>query len=153
MLRYTLYCHNMLANLLGDMRVGHELYQVINGVYRRMNALETLYFLSDGERMIVPTLASCHFFFLDVRSSLATIYHINGIAPKRVASPAAGRFTRSFDRVAAGTCNICQIPVFINIIGRDRRRWLCDTFAIAMGNAQFSWKQLRTTIWPNSSIY
>lgn len=74
-------------------------------------------------------------------------YHINGIAPKSVASPRAEGFARGSDRVAAGTCNICQIPIFINIIGRDRRRWLCDTFAIAKGNAQFSWKQLRPTIW------
>lgn len=57
----TFYCYDVFTDLLGDVRVRHEIYQIVNGVYRRMDALETLYFLSDSERVIVPALASCHF--------------------------------------------------------------------------------------------
>ena len=39
----------MLAYLLGQERVGHQLYQVVDGVDAGMDRLESLDLLSDGE--------------------------------------------------------------------------------------------------------
>ena len=39
----------MLAYLLGQERVGDQLYQVVDGVDAGMDRLESLYLLSDGE--------------------------------------------------------------------------------------------------------
>ena len=39
----------MLTDLLGQERVGDELYQVVDGVDAGMDRLESLYLLSDGE--------------------------------------------------------------------------------------------------------
>ena len=39
----------MLANLLGQERVGDQLYQVVDGVDAGMDRLESLDLLSDGE--------------------------------------------------------------------------------------------------------
>ena len=45
----TFYADNMLAYLLRQEGVGHQLYQVVDGVDTGMDRLEPLYLLSDGQ--------------------------------------------------------------------------------------------------------
>lgn len=45
----TFYADNMLAYLLRQEGVGHQLYQVVDGVDAGMDRLESLDLLSDGE--------------------------------------------------------------------------------------------------------
>ena len=45
----TFYADNMLAYLLGQERVRHQFYQVVDGVDAWMDRLESLDLLSDGE--------------------------------------------------------------------------------------------------------
>ena len=47
----TFNTDHMLAYLLGQERVGHQLYQVVDGVDAGMDRLESLNLLSDGERV------------------------------------------------------------------------------------------------------
>ena len=48
-LTLTFYADNMLSDLLGEERVGDQLYQVVDGVDARMDRLEPLYLLSNGQ--------------------------------------------------------------------------------------------------------
>lgn len=42
----------MVPDLLGDDRIGYELDEIVNGVYGRVYALETLDLLADGQRVV-----------------------------------------------------------------------------------------------------
>ena len=44
----TFYADDVLSDLLGEERVWHQLYQVVDGVDAGMDRLKPLYLLSDG---------------------------------------------------------------------------------------------------------
>lgn len=52
----TFNAHDVVANLLRHLLVGYQLDEVVDGVDRRMDTLEALDLLPDGQRIVVARL-------------------------------------------------------------------------------------------------
>lgn len=51
-MQLTFDAHDVIADLLGDDRVGYEIDEIVNGVDGRVYALEPLDLLANGQRIV-----------------------------------------------------------------------------------------------------